>query len=243
LKVVIVVGFFESVYLELEKQFAAQIAEKTVVFVKPAHPTPIPRIADISSRLADATRKASSILLVTARLENYEWIPEKVEQMAAVARSKNTNLEILTEVGKNASDHCEIADLITGFGLEKPRPISAAALGEALGGSKALCVSITGKTKIRDALRRAGFPDEVFDSHFIERIIPTGKNSNLLYSLGAESQHCLHLLYAWDGLRTLDPSVKRKFKGKQYERKTAAHVVEDFKRWVLRKGGQGKDAL
>ena len=48
-----------------------------------------------------------------------------------------------------------------------------------------------------------------------------------------EAGRCEHFLYAWDGLRTLKPDVKKKFSGKTDEARTAAMVIEIFRKWII----------
>jgi hypothetical protein len=234
LKVAIVVGFFDPVWAELQREYAAHVAEKTLILVKPALPSPIPRIPDVASRVADASGRAKSLLVVAASLDNYEWVPMRIEEMVVTIGRRTAGLEVRTEIRKSATDPKEILQLIADFALEPPLPISVELLRTALRDTKVLCVSMEGRTTLRDALMRAGFPEEAWDLYFVERIIPGARNSNLLNSIGLESHQCTHLLYAWDGLRTLSSAVKKKFKGKQYECPTAAQVAEAFKRWVLK---------
>jgi hypothetical protein len=50
--------------------------------------------------------------------------------------------------------------------------------------------------------------------------------------LGQKAKQYEHLLYAWDGLRTIKADVKKKFTGKAYEAETAAKVIEIFRKWL-----------
>ena len=52
-------------------------------------------------------------------------------------------------------------------------------------------------------------------------------------TVGNTAKHCEHLLYAWEGLRTLKATVKRRFTGKACEAASAAQVAQMFKNWVL----------
>lgn len=73
MNIAIVVGFLDPVWLKLEQAYSAQIQAKSLILVKPIHPDPIPRIADFSARLAEASSRADSVLIIAARLVNYEW--------------------------------------------------------------------------------------------------------------------------------------------------------------------------
>jgi hypothetical protein len=106
-------------------------------------------------------------------------------------------------------------------------------LQDVLGSSRVLCANLEGKTSFFEALIRAGVPAEACGRFFVERSVTAGRNSNLMSVLGEEAKICDHLLYAWDGLRTLTPAVKRKFKGKAYEAQTGPKVIEIFRKWLL----------
>ena len=234
MRVAIVVGFFDRVWTELEREYSAQIAEKTLILVKQAQPRPIPNISEIASRLSEASSRAQSILIITASLARYPWVPEKVQEMACAEENRIAGLTIRTEVQRHANDWQSIIKILNDFGLAPPSSVPVEVVRRALGKTRVLCVSMEGRTTIRAALQRAGFPESALDEFCIERVIPAGKNPNLLSSISAESSTCAHLLYAWHGLRTLSPTVKKRFKGKQYESATAAQVAEAFKRWVLK---------
>ena len=234
MKVAIVVGFFDPVWAELEKRYSAQIAEKTLVLIKPEEPKPIPCIAEIASRISDLCGKAESALILVAQLVGYEWVVAKVEEMATLAEARNVGLDIAVRITKEASDWKWVQSIVGEFGLPQPSSVTMATVRRALGDTKVLCVSMEGRTRLSDALLRAGFPKEAVEQFFVERLIPPAKNSNLISSISAESGQCRHLLYAWDGLRTLPSSVKKQFRGKHYESATAAQVAESFKKWVMK---------
>jgi hypothetical protein len=105
-----------------------------------------------------------------------------------------------------------------------------------IGSNTVLCVSMSGRTSILDALRRAKFENSAIAKCFLEERINGARNSSLIEHIGSRANQHRYLLYAWEGLRTIKPEVKDRFE-KAYEAHSAAAVVELFRRWIA----DGKD--
>jgi len=156
--------------------------------------------------------------------------------MANACEARNAAVKVETKILLSARDHNDVLEMIETYQLAKPSPLTVEMVRRAVGNTKVLCMNMEGRTSVFGALLRAGIPQEALNEMFVERTVGPAKNSNLLSSLTSEAQQCSHLLYAWDGLRTLAPNVKRKFKGKQFEAPTAAQVAEAARRWIVRSG-------
>jgi hypothetical protein len=237
LKVVFVVGFYDAVRVALEKSYSAQLGAGTLVFVRQISGKPIPDLQDFNSRFSDLVPKCTSIKVLLAILRNYEWVEEKVCAVIERMRQRHPDVKIelsappRAEAGVGVAP--ELIKEIEEFGLPEPEAITIQILEEVLGTTHVLCMCLEGKAGFSEALVRANFPPESTGRFFTLRGVSPGRNSNLMNIASQEAKHCEHLLYAWDGLRTLKPDVKRKFSGKAYEAQTAAKVIEIFRRWIL----------
>jgi hypothetical protein len=172
-------------------------------------------------------------MIVLAVLENYKWVEGKVQGMINTAHSRKPCVDFKLKIYKDAGAVDQVLADVEQFGLPQPATITMELLERVLGDARVLCASSDGKTTIRDALRRAGFPPEAADKFFSECIVTPGRNSNLIAALSEGASHCDHLLYAWEGLRTLDAKTKKRFSGRCYEANSAAKVVEIFRKWIL----------
>ena len=208
-----------------------------MIFIRQVSGNPIPDLRDFNSRISDLAPRCTSVKVLLAVLTGYEWVEAKVNQILDRVSSRNPQVEICVsapprrEVGVGVVP--ELVDEIEAFGLAPPDAITMPILERVLGDSHVLCLCLTGRAGFGEALARAGFPAESIGRFFVERCISPGRNSNLMSVVSLESSHCRHLLYAWDGLRTLKADVKRKFSGKAYEAPTAAKVIEIFRKWIL----------
>ena len=97
---------------------------------------------------------------------------------------------------------------------------------------KIICVSLAGKTSILVALQRAGFSSAAIAECFEEEVIEGAKNSNLNSHLKSRAGSYPYLIYAWDGARTSTPEVKKAYAIDCVEARSAAQVVEIFKKWI-----------
>jgi hypothetical protein len=120
--------------------------------------------------------------------------------------------------------------------LPEPSEITLEIMRAKLGGGKALCVVMAGRTSFQETFVRAAFPPEcTTDEFFNDYIVPNGRNSNLIERLFDKAAEYRYLLYAWNGLRSMPASVKRKYAGAAFEGQTPREVVNLFKRWLLGK--------
>lgn len=237
MKVVFVVGFYDTVRGALEKKYSSQLGAGTLVFIRQASGKPIPDLQDFNSRFSHIAPKCDSVMVLLAILQNYGWVADKVAALIHRVGERHPHVKIelsappRLEVGVGAAE--ELIKEIEEFGLPAPETITLQMLEQILGNTQVLCMSLEGKAGFAEALERANFPHECITRFFIERPIGPGRNSNLMNIVSQEARRCAHFLYAWDGLRTLKPDVKRKFSGKAYEAQTSAKVIEIFRKWLL----------
>ena len=237
MKVVFVVGFYDTVRDALEKKYSSQLGAGTLVFIRQASGKPIPDLQDFNSRFSDLAPKCDSVRVLLAVLHNYGWVAEKVSAVIERIRERYPHVKIelsappRVEVGVGVTE--ELVEEIEEFGLPAPETITQKMLEQVLGNTQVLCMCLEGKTGFAEALERANFPPECITRFFVERPIGPGRHSNLMNIVSQEARRCEHFLYAWDGLRTLKPDVKRKFSGKAYEAQTSVKVIEIFRKWVL----------
>jgi len=220
-----VLGFFNEVYPEIEREYAAQIDAKILLCIRQGPPN-MPDFSLLSTRLHQLPRSVDSLVVLLATFRDKAWVKNKVEAMTAIAGVKT---EII--IYKNAG-YQKLVEDIASMGLAIPDAINMEGLRKILGEDKVLCVSANGRPKFCGALKRNGFSEEAVAAFFVERIVSSGKNSNLLSVLSEAGKSCQHLLYAYDGLRTLSPEAKASFSGKCYEAVTAGKVVIVFRKWL-----------
>ena len=221
----------------MEKTYSAQLGAGTLVFIRQISGKPIPDLQDFNSRFSDLAPRCASIKVLLAVLHNYAWVEEKVSAVIERIRQRHPDVNIeLSAPPRPEAGVGVVAELIQEieeFGLPEPEAVTIQILERVLGSTKVLCMCLDGKSGFGEALARANFPPESIGRFFVERCIGPGRNSNLMNIVSQEARHCEHFLYAWDGLRTLKPDVKRKFSGKAYEAQTAAKVIEIFRKWIL----------
>ncbi len=112
--------------------------------------------------------------------------------------------------------------------------VSLELLRAKIGQGKVLCVYLDGRTSLKDAMRRAGFPEVALNECFEEIAVDPGRNSNLMESLGDKPERYTHMIYAWDGLRHTTSEVEARFGGNLYKARTAFRAALCFKTQILR---------
>lgn len=231
------VGFYDTVRPKLEEKYSAQLAAGTLVFIRQISGKPIPDLHDFNSRFSDIVPRCASVKVLLAVLNNYEWVEQKVSEVIGRISQRHPQVQIHLSAPPRVEAGVGIAPELIGeiedFGLAEPEAITTQIMERVLGPSQVLCMCLEGKSSFAEALARANFPADSIERFFIERPVEPGRNSNLMNMISQEAKHCGRLLYAWEGLRTLKPDVKRKFSGKAYEAQTPAKVIELFRKWVL----------
>jgi len=226
----------------IEDMYPRGYASKSIIWIDQISPNRRggwePREANIrqfSAKFYDRLALGSDPMLVLlVVLERHAWVVESVEAIISDGKLRNPYLDCHLLFFKDAGDRIGVRSAIDDFGLQENEASEALPhelVSRKLQG-KVLCVSMDGKTSIVDSLRRAGFPDSVLSELFVEQRIPAGKNSNLMAQIGSQSGNHFCLLYAWEGLRTTTPDVKRGFQ-KCYEARSATKVVSLFKDWIV----------
>jgi hypothetical protein len=231
-KIAFVAGFFDPVKKALEEEpYSGHQASGSLVWIRQKAMNREVNLHEFSSRFFDRVKQADSVLTLLAILRGREWVEASVQGI--ITRAKETmpdlNSEVLTF--RNAGDRSGVIKALDAFGLASPSLIGREKVRAKVSEDKVLCVSLEGKTSILDALLRAGFEAETIQAHFHEERIDGARNSGLMEHLALRAVQYKHLLYAWDGLRTLKPEVGRKFTT-CCEAPNAAKVVQLFKKWI-----------
>lgn len=234
MKIAFVAGFFDPVKRSLEKRYPKEQYRRSVFWVQQAKGGGFARevnLSEFSSLFMDKTSQATSVLVVLALPTGREFVELAVQGIIDKVAAMRPEMDWKLETLRNVSDGEAVLKHLEDFGLPDPAAVDSGKIREKVKSGKILCVSLDGKTRVFDALARAGFTAEAIESCFEEERIEGGRNSNLNEALSSRGGKRSHLLYAWDGLRTLTPEVKKKFV-KCYEASDAAKVVAIFKRWV-----------
>jgi hypothetical protein len=190
-------------------------------------------LTDLAERLFDRLKTGTTDILVLLGVpRGIEWVEVKVDGMIGRGKSQYPNVAFTLKTFTNLNDRDGVQDAILSF---EPLDLGEISLGQVrakVTKGRVLCFSIDGKTRILDALSRANFTHEVIAECFVEERIGGARNSNLMEVVAGKAKNHSHLLYAWDGLRTLKPHVKAKYES-CFEAPTAAMVVDMFRRWIL----------
>lgn len=232
MKIAFVAGFFDPVKKALEEgPYSEHQASGSLIWIRQKAMNREVNLHEFSARFFDRVKQADSVLTLLAILKGREWVEASV--LGIIGRAKESvpdlSCELLTF--RNAGDRNGVTKALDAFGLPSPSLVAREKMRTKVADEKVLCVSLEGKTSILDALGRAGFGAETIQAHFCEERIDGARNSGLMEHLALRSIQYKHLLYAWDGLRTLTPAVSRKFTT-CCEAPNAAKVVQLFKRWI-----------
>jgi len=233
MKIAFVAGFDDPVKQKLDEYYSAQQANGSLVWVRQKE---LHREADLtllSARVLEPIRGASDIHVRVALYVpcDREWVVGRVEGILYKAQQLNPALQF-DEIAQFEDDSdCEgVLGCIQDFDLPVPSGICLAAVRKKIPEGTILCVSHQDKTPILKALERAGFTADT-KQLFVEKPIEGGKNSNLPQDIASWSLHHRYMIYAFDGLRHLSPSILKKFV-KYWYRANAAQAVEQFKKWI-----------
>lgn len=232
MKIAFVGGFFDPVKKALDEgPYSEHQASGSLVWIRQKAVNREVNLHEFSARFFDRVKHADSALILLAILKEREWVEASVQGMIDRARESMPDLGCEMLTFRNAGDRNGVMNALDAFGLPSPTVIGREKVCARVSGGKVLCVSLEGKTSILDALGRAGFDAEAIHAHFHEERIVGARNSGLIEHLALRAAQYKHLLYAWDGLRTLKPDVGRKFTT-CCEAPNAAKVVQIFKKWI-----------
>lgn len=232
MKVAFVVGFFEPVKKTLS-DFRDQIEGGSLVWIPQKYWCGEADLNKFSSHFYDRLHAgATEILVLLAVLRKKEWVEYHIQSMIEKGRQRSPKATIELIVERNAQNAGFVLEKISAFGLASVGEISTELLRTRLATGKVLCVHEDGRTGFKDALRRAGFPEETWEEFFCELTVSAGKNSNLIKVLKQRASQFSHLLYAWKGLRSLPPNIKQRYTGAACEAETTTMAVALFKKWL-----------
>lgn len=232
MKIAFVAGFFDPVKKALEEgPYSEHQASGSLVWIRQKAMNREVNLHEFSARFFDRVKQADSVLTLLAILKGREWVDASVRGIIARGKENRPDLSCEMQTFRNAGDRDGVMRALDAFGLPSPSLIGREKVRAKVSEEKVLCVSLEGKTSILDALARAGFEAETIQAHFHEERIDGSRNSGLMEHLALRAVQYKHLLYAWDGLRTLKPEVGRKFTT-CCEAPNAAKVVQVFKKWI-----------
>ncbi|HEY0307393.1 MAG TPA: hypothetical protein VGB94_04475 [Acidobacteriaceae bacterium] len=237
MKIAFVVGFFAPVSEALSDAFPRQSAAGTLILMD-CHQGKTIDITAFKSGFFQALQKhnPAEVVVVLGIARGYEWVVDHVESIVGEARRQYSSAGIALDVTTNLCAPAQIAARIAAFDLPGSTPITCEQVQTLFGGQKAICIVAEGHATFKDALQRAGFPDQAIASYFDEEKIATGRNSTLMEHLQQYTRTYRHMLYAWDGLRTSGPKLVRAFKsggGIFIEAPTASKIAENLRRRIL----------
>lgn len=232
MKIAFVAGFYDPVKEALDNPYSEHQATGSLVWIRQRELHKEADLTEVSSRFFSSIERADSVRVILHVPRGRAWVIDSVRGILEKGKAMNSALEFDIVPLENDGDCDGVLQCIADFGLAAPVGIESAVIRKKIPTGKVLCVSLEGKTPIIDALQRAGFTPEAVAQSFEEDRIEGGRNSGLLQTLASKSLKYRHLLYAFDGLRTLSPAIKHKF-AKCWEAPNAAKVVAQFKKWIL----------
>ena len=153
--------------------------------------------------------------------------------IVGVATEQYVSRTVKVAVFGNLYDPKPVVQVVKSFGIETRPQICSDKVRAKVGDGQILCMSLHGKTSVYTALERAGFSPVAIRECFHEEIRLGARNSNLMVDLKSCADKYTYLIYAWEGLRTLSPDVKKRFKYGCQEARSAAQVVDLFKSWIM----------
>ena len=243
MRTAIVAGFFDPVRNAVAGRFPKQVEVSSIVWVPQRGNGREPDLGKLNSVLNQQLKNgATNVLVLVAIIAGKDWVRQVVQGMVAEVRSRYGEAEILVdfETKVSRSNQDSILARIAEFNIPPPEPtpepceITLEVMRARLAGRKVLCVVLDGRTSFDEALERAGFPENcICDEFFEHMVVPGGRNSNLMETLHKRAEHHQHLLYAFTGLRTLSPRIKKRYSIFAYEGPNTREVVNLFKRWLL----------
>ena len=234
MKVAFILGFFKPVHDYLHGNYQDLVRNQILVSL------PRQRRADLQTipgkfksrlfQLLDG--EAKEVLVVLALTRDTSWIKHVIEATIEQAKScfRTTSVQLRTNTDALAVE--KVIDELVRFGIENQNTIPRSALEKKLGQRRVLFVWREGSTPPSVVLQRCGFIESDIRDFFEELAIRPGRNSNLIRLLANKAQQYDHLLYAWKGLRTLPPEIKRRFKGIALEASDTTRVSNMFVRWL-----------
>ena len=229
MNIALVVGFFDPVKKSLNEAYPESVYRDRLIWVPPGKSV----IASFKGRFYDVMKTAEGLLVCLGRSESQLYLEQAVRGIVESAQAQNTRTPVSFQVFGNLYDATPVIDAVKAFGIETEPAISSDRIRGRVPDGKILCMSLYGKTTILTALQRAGFSIEAIHECFEEEIRVGARNSNLMQDLQMRAATHSHLLYAWEGLRTSTPAVKKGFRHGCHEARSASQVVDLFKKWIV----------
>jgi len=209
------------------------VRQKSLIWIGTAAPKNNLDLGQFSGRYFQQLGQGiDGVLVLAAARRGSEWVADRVASIIQQGRDRFPLVPCELRTTKNLGDKEWIFNAILEYGVPvQPDELTEQDVRAKVGTGSVFCVSMAGRTSIVDALGRARFTKAAIDGCFVEERIQPARNSSLMDHLVGRAKQHGHLLYAWDGLRTLKPDVKTRFQ-KAYEAPSAAAVVELFSKWI-----------
>ena len=225
----LIVGFFDSVEEAIRTTHGAAIdrGEIIVVGLGRVDPRRGINLETVRSAFAALPPDCTDLMVLIGR--SATWVEDS---LMAILAQYSERFRVDYHVFYDLRDATGVVEKMLAFGLQPAPPdTDSIELQKAIDGRRFYCVCSTNQSGFERALHRFGFRTD--GGHFIEEVVPDGKNSNLVNTLVTKANNFDWLLYAWLGLRTLPADVKRKFRGGCIEGDSPAKVVSLLKRRLL----------
>lgn len=237
MKAAFVVGFFSPVEKALQSEFGKELGSGALVFLgKPSLYQAID-LKGFKSRFFKVAKGGDRdpVLVIAARVRDprLDWINDSLAAIVESAREQSNGKAIHLSFFDDLQNPDPVVGALHEFELsdsDQSCAVTEVKLLTYTKGLKVLCVRGQMQPSFEDALRRAGLQFEGYEVHFVE--VTLAYNSNVTQVLKNYAKQHACLLYAWGGLKYLDPSVKGKWKT-LHQGETPAAAVARFKQAVL----------
>ena len=227
MKIAFVVGFYDRVRTTLNARFPVTTYQDRLIWIDSGNQV----LVAFKKRFYEVVKTADGLLVCLGRAGSQRYLEDNMRGIIGVAESQYS-APIDLRVFGNLFDPDPVIAAVEAFDLEIGSTLTRNQIRSRVVEGKILCVSLQGKTTVFSALERAGVSAEILEEMFVEEIIAGGRNSNLMEHLEQRAQSHTCLLYAWDGLRTSTPEVKKAYRYECHEAPSAAQAAEKFKKWV-----------
>jgi hypothetical protein len=229
MKIAFILGFFDPVRKALKECYPEDTYSDRILWISSGNGT----VTAFKGRYYDVVSTADSILVCVGASSKQKALLLGVDGIVSSGAAAYPQTPVKVEKFGNLFDGAPVLACVKQFGVEAQPPISVAQIRRRIPAGKILCVSPAGKTTIKVALERIGFSVDALNECFEEKLCQTARNSNLMQELESRAKTYPCLLYAWEGLRTSDPEIQKKYTHGWLEARSAAQVAALFHKWIV----------
>lgn len=158
------------------------------------------RMRELKMRVTTTLSQSADkrVVILFALLRGEDWVDAGVRNLVSTCQDRFVDCTIDCQSFKNAQDDAGILAVLDEIGLAaKHNNIGAEELEHYLAGRTILFVRSPNDTPLDTALERAGIVCGALRDRFEERVIGTGRNSNLNGDLSSCADKSKILLYVW----------------------------------------------